>query len=111
MFNFIIEVIIWILCIYGLLNIIKDLIDLKSYNKIRNKVKLILTVKNGEEGIENYIRQLNFSNNFFNNLVVIDLDSKDDTFNIVKRLSNTGLNIKLLKREEGIEYVKKTLAK
>lgn len=107
MLNFIVEVIIWILCIYGLLSVIKDIIDESSYTRVKNNTKLILTVKDVEEGIENYIRQLNFSKNFYNNLVVIDLDSKDETFNIVQKLSEEGLNIKVLGRKDGIEYLEK----
>ncbi len=61
-------------------------------------------------GIEDYIRQLNFSKNFFNNLVVIDLDSQDKTQDIIQRLTNEGINIKLLEREEGVEYLENTIA-
>lgn len=61
-------------------------------------------------GIEDYIRHLNFSKNFFKNLVVIDLDSKDRTLEIIKKLTQEGMNIKLLEREEGIEYLEKTIA-
>lgn len=110
MLNFIVEVVIWCLCIYGFLSLIKDIVEDKSYKKVKNNVKLVLTVKDAEEGIENYIRQLNFSKNFFNNLVVIDLDSKDNTMEIVQKLLEEGINIKLLKRDEGIEYLEKTIA-
>lgn len=110
MLNFIVEVVIWCLCIYGFLSLIKDIIEEKSYTKIKNNIKLILTVKDAEDGIENYIRQLNFSKNFFNNLVVIDLDSNDKTNEIVQKLKEEGINIKLLKRQEGIEYLEKTIA-
>ncbi len=110
MLNFIVEVIIWVLCIYGLLSIIKDVMEEHSYKRIKHNVKLILTVKDVEDGIEDYIRQLNFSKNFFKNLVVIDLDSKDKTLDIIKKLTDEGMNIKLLEREEGIEYIEKTIA-
>ena len=110
MLSFIVEVVIWVLCIYGLLSIIKDTMDEMSYKKVKNNTKMILTVKDVEEGIENYIRKLNFSKNFYNNLVVIDLDSKDETFNIVQKLSEEGLNIKVLDRKNGIEYLEKNIA-
>jgi len=63
-----------------------------------------------EIGIENYIRRLCFSGNFYNNLVVIDLDSEDDTREIVGKLEEEGMNIKLLKKEEGTEYFDKMIA-
>ena len=110
MLGFIVEVVAWILCIYGLLSIINDIIDEVSYKKIKNNTKLILTVKDAEEGIENYIRQLNFSKNFYNNLVVIDLDSDDDTICILKELEKENINMKVLNKIEGEEYLKKEIA-
>lgn len=110
MLNFIVEVVIWVLCVYGLLSIIKDILEEHSYKRIKHNVKLILTVKDVEDGIEDYIRQLNFSKNFFKNLVVIDLDSKDKTLDIVRKLTDEGTNIKLLERKDGIEYLEKTIA-
>ena len=56
MLNFIVEVVIWCLCIYGFLSLIKDIVEEKSYKKVKSNVKLILTVKDAEDGIENYIR-------------------------------------------------------
>ena len=110
MLNFIVEVVIWVLCVYGLLSIIKDILEEHSYKRIKHNVKLILTVKDVEDGIEDYIRQLNFSKNFFKNLVVIDLDSKDKTLDIVRKLTDEGMNIKLLERKDGIEYLEKTIS-
>lgn len=46
MLNFIVETIIWILCIYGVLSIIKDWVEENSYKKVKNNTELILTVKN-----------------------------------------------------------------
>ena len=110
MLNFIVEGVIWVLCVYGLLRIIKVILVEHSYKRIKHNVKLILTVKDVEDGIEDYIRQLNFSKNFFKNLVVIDLDSKDKTLDIVRKLTDEGMNIKLLERKDGIEYLEKTIA-
>ena len=92
------------------ISIIKDILEEHSYKRIKHNVKLILTVKDVEDGIEDYIRQLNFSKNFFKNLVVIDLDSKDKTLDIVRKLTDEGMNIKLLERKDGIEYLEKTIA-
>jgi hypothetical protein len=110
MLNFIIEVVIWCFCIYGILNLIKDIIDEKSYKNVKSNTKLILTVKDAENGIENYIRDLNFSKNFYNNLVVIDLGSNDKTTEIIQKLIDEGMNIRLLNAKDGIEYLENTIA-
>ena len=78
-----------------------------TYRKLEENVKLIMTVKDVENGIENYIRELNFGNNFYNNLVVIDLGSQDDTLCILKELEEENLNLKILDKEEGKEYLSK----
>lgn len=109
MLNLIVEVLFWCLGIYGLLSLIKDIMEEYTYKKIQQNVKLVLAVKNVGEGIENYIRELKFGKNFFNNLVVIDLDSKDDTVEILNELEKDCINLRTLSRVEGIDYMNKML--
>ena len=68
---------------------------------------LIITVKDVEDGIENYIRELSFGRNFYNNLIVIDMDSKDDTWCILKELEKENINMKILSKDEGKDYLTK----
>ena len=68
-----------------------------------------MTVKNVENGIENYIRELKFSKNFYNNLVVIDLESTDDTLEILRELEKENINMKILTKSEGKEYLNKQI--
>jgi len=105
MFKFIIEIILCTFFLYGVLSLLKDVLNTSTYNKISNRVKLILTVKNVEDGIENYIRELNLGKNFYNNLVVIDLDSEDRTREILEELQKDCMNIKILSKKEGKEYL------
>ena len=86
MFDFVIKVIFWIFCIYGLLSVIHDFINYNTYKKVNENIKLILFVKNVEDGIEQYIKELAFGGNFFNNLIVIDENSNDDTYAILHNL-------------------------
>ena len=110
MFRFVLEILLWSLCIYGILSLVKDIFEANTYNKISQNVKLILAVKDVEEGIENYIRELNFGKNFYNNLAVIDLDSKDRTKEILEELQKDCINIKVLEKDEGKEYVEKLIS-
>lgn len=100
---------IWCFAIYGILVMLQDITRRTTYRKIEENVKLIMTVKDVEDGIENYIRELNFGNNFYNNLVVIDLDSQDDTLCILKELEKENLNLKILNKNEGKEYLEKQI--
>ena len=106
---FMLEILFWSLCIYGMLSLTKDIIDANTYNKISHNIKLIITVKDVEDGIENYIRELNFGKNFYNNLAVIDLDSKDRTKDILQELQKDCLNIKILSKDEGKKYVEEAI--
>lgn len=107
MFEIIIYGLIWCFAVYGILVMLQEITRKSTYRKIEENVKLIMTVKDVENGIENYIRELNFGNNFYNNLVVIDLGSQDDTLCILKELEEENLNLKILDKEEGKEYLSK----
>lgn len=103
--EFIVYLLVWIFCIYGILSLIQDNIRIKSYKAIQEKIKIILTVKDVEDGIESYIRELSFGKNFFNNLVVIDMESRDDTIKILKELEDEDINLKILEKKEGKNYL------
>lgn len=109
MLNFIVETVFWCFCVYGILSLIKDIIEEHTYKKIQKNVKIILTVKDVEAGIENYIRELKFGKNFFNNLVVIDLDSVDKTVEVLNEIEKECINMKTLTRKEGIDYINEIL--
>ena len=97
--------IIWCFAVYGILVMIQEIIRNNTYHKIKENIKLIMTVRNVEEGIENYVRELSFGRNFYNNLVIIDLDSEDDTVCVLKELEKENINMKILNKEEGKKYL------
>ena len=109
MFEAIVYGIIWCFAIYGILVMIQDITRNYTYQKVEKNVKLIMTVKNVENGIENYIRELKFCKNFYNNLVVIDLESTDDTLEILRELEKENINMKILTKSEGKEYLNKQI--
>lgn len=110
MFEAVVYGIIWCFAIYGILVMIQDITRSFTYQKVEENVKLIMTVKNVEDGIENYIRELKFSKNFYNNLVVIDLGSTDDTLDILRELERENINMKILTQTEGKEYLNKQIS-
>lgn len=110
MLEIIIYGLIWCFAVYGILVMIQEFSRSSTYKKIEQNVKLIMTVKDVEDGIENYVRELSFGRNFYNNLVVIDLDSKDDTLCILKELEKENMNLKILNSAEGREYLYKQIS-
>ncbi len=105
MLELIVYGLIWCFAIYGILVMIQEITRKSTYKRIEENIKLIMTVKDVEDGIENYIRELNMGNNFYNNLVIIDLGSKDDTLCILKELEKENINLKILDKNEGKEYL------
>lgn len=102
--------IIWCFAIYGFLVMIQEITRNTTYKKIEENIKLIMTVKNVEDGIENYIREISLGRNFYNNLVIIDLDSDDDTLKILKELEKENINMKVLSKIEGKSYLEKQIS-
>lgn len=100
---------IWCFAIYGILVMIQEITRKSTYRKIEENVKLIMTVKDAEDGIENYIRELSMGRNFYNNLVIIDLNSTDDTLSILKELEKENMNLKILTEQEGKNYLEKQI--
>lgn len=96
---------IWCFSIYGILVMIQEITRKSTYRKIEENVKLIMTVKNAEEGIENYVREISMGRNFYNNLVVIDLNSTDETLSILRELEKENINLKILDEKEGKKYL------
>lgn len=96
---------IWCFAIYGILVMIQEISRKSTYRKIEENVKLIMTVKDAEDGIENYVRELSMGKNFYNNLVIIDLNSNDDTLSILRELEKENMNLKILTESEGKTYL------
>jgi hypothetical protein len=105
MLDFVFSTIMWCFFIYGVICLIESVFQNYTYNKIKKNVKLVLTVKNVEKGIENYVKELKFGNNYYNNLVVIDLGSTDNTVEILKYLEKETINLKILNKNEGKKYL------
>ena len=100
-----ISIIIWTLALYGLFEIIKNIIYICTYTHLNSKgIYFIITVKNQEESIECFLRNLLFriiyGKEEIKNILVVDLNSKDNTKKIVEKLSNEYEKIKLLTWKE-----------
>ena len=90
--EFILNTIFWTLALYGLYEIIKNIIYINTYTKFKSKgIYLIIGVKNQEEVIEGFLRSLLFKILYgkeedFKNIIVADLESTDKTKTIAKKL-------------------------
>ena len=102
MWEFICNTIIWTLALYGLFEIIKEVINICTYTKLKSDgIYLIIAVKNQENKIEGFLRSVLFRTIYGNeesikNIIVTDLDSTDDTSKILEKFSKENSNIKVI---------------
>lgn len=93
MLEFITNTIFWTLAIYGLFEIIKNIIYISTYTKFKSDgIYVIIAVKNQEEKIEGFLRSILFKilygrEEYLKNIIVADLNSNDNTKDIVRKLS------------------------
>ena len=101
----VISIIIWTLALYGLFEIIKNIIYICTYTNLNTKgTYLMVAVKNQEESIEYYLRNLLFriiyGKEEVKNILVVDLNSKDNTKKIVEKLEKEYEQINLINWKE-----------
>ena len=93
MLEFVLNTIFWTLAIYGLFEIIKNIIYINKYTKFKSEgIYVIIAVKNQEEKIEGFLRSILFKilygrEEYLKNIIVADLNSGDNTKEIAKKLS------------------------
>ena len=101
----IISILIWTLALYGLFEIVKNIIYICTYTKLNSKgIYLIIATKNQEENIECFLRNLLFriiyGKEEIDNVFLVDLNSKDNTKSILEKLSNEYEQVKILNLKE-----------
>lgn len=106
MLSYILNCILWICALYGIIEIIKTIFYIRTCNRIKTDgIHIIVAVKNEETKIEGFLRNLNFrilygKNDCIENIIVLDLNSVDNTKHILQKLAVDYPNIKLLNWNE-----------
>ena len=106
MSTFIVNAIIWTLAIYGLLEIIKNIIFTYTYTNLKaDGIYMIIAVKNQENKIEVFLRSILFrilygKDEYIRNVIVTDLNSKDNTKEILDKLSKDYKYIEVVEWKE-----------
>lgn len=101
----ILSILIWTLAFYGLFEIIKNCIYLYTCTKMNSKgTYVIIAVKNQEDTIEyflrNFIFRIIYGKEEIGNIIVVDLNSKDNTKKIVEKLAKEYEQICLLQLKD-----------
>ena len=91
--NFIINSILWIFALYGLFELIRQIIYMIKYTNMKaDGIYIIIAVKNQEEKIEGFLRSVLFKILYgkeeeVKDIIVTDLNSTDRTKEILNKLS------------------------
>ena len=109
--DFILNTILWTLALYGLFEIIKTIINIYTYTNLKSDgIYVIIAVKNQEDKIEGFMRSFIFrliygKEEYIKNIIVTDLDSKDETINILNKLEKDYECIKVTNWRECKEVI------
>ena len=104
---FILQVIGYVIFVYGLLSLVQDIGEEITYQKIHHHMKIIILAKEVEEHVEQFVLELyNMrKRNPFQPMIVVDLEKEDHVAEIQKRLQTNELNVEILNQKEGKEYI------
>ena len=111
MLNFILNGILWTLALYGLFEIIKNIIYICTYTNLKSDgIYIIIAAKNQENKIEGFLRTILFrimygKEDCVKDVIVTDLDSTDDTMKILNKLSKDYDEIKVVNWKECKEVI------
>lgn len=93
MLEYILNGILWVLALYGLFEIIKTIIYTYTYTNLKaDGIYVIVAAKNQEKRIEGFLRSLLFriiygKEESVKDIIVVDLNSTDETKKIMEKLS------------------------
>ncbi len=93
MWDFIINSMLWTFALYGLFELIKQIIYICTYTNMKaDGIYIIIAVKNQEERIEGFLRSSLFKllygkEEYIKDIIVADLDSTDKTKEILNKMS------------------------
>ena len=111
MLNFIINTCIWTLALYGLFEIIKNIIYMYTYtNYKQDGIYVIIATKNQENKIEGFLRSCLFKifygkEDYIKDIIITDLGSKDKTIEIEEKIVQDIQGVKVLKWKECKELI------
>lgn len=109
--EFILNSILWTLALYGAFEIIKSIINIYTYTNLKSDgIYVIVAVKNQENKIEGFLRNFLFriiygKEENINDIIIADLDSTDETVQILKRLSTEYEGLKVTNWRECKEII------
>ncbi len=109
--EFLLNAILWTLALYGAFEIIKTIINIYTYTNLKSDgIYVIIAVKNQENKIEGFLRNFLFriiygKEESIKDIIIADLDSTDETVEILNKLANDYEGLKVTNWRECKEVI------
>ena len=109
--NFIINSVLWTFALYGLFELIKQIIYMCTYTNLKEDgIYVIIAAKNQEEKIEGFLRSIMFKILYgkeeeIKDIIVTDLSSKDKTKEIIEKMAKDYEYLKVSNWKEGKDII------
>ena len=105
--NFLLQVIGWVIFIYGFFSLVQDIILEATCKKLNHNMKIIVLATDLENNLENFSRELADikRKNGYKNITLIDMEKTDNIHNVINKLEEEEIDMKVLSRTEGEEYI------
>ena len=93
--------VLWVLALYGLFEIVKTIINTYTYTNLKpDGIYVIVAAKNKEKKIEGFLRSILFrliygKEENVKDVIIVDLNSTDETKEILEKLGDDYDNIKV----------------
>ena len=92
-----VEIIIWVLAIYGAMKIVEDFLEMFEVKKIlKGEINVVIKVFNKQENIEEIVEKILKETEDIN-VRVEDAGSTDKTFSILKKMEDQYSNLQVLR--------------
>lgn len=109
--EFILNAILWTLALYGAFEIVKTIINIYTYTNLKSDgIYVIVAVKNQENKIEGFLRNFLFriiygKEESIKDIIIADLDSTDETVDILNKLARDYEGLKVTNWRECKEVI------
>ena len=104
---FILQVIGYVIFVYGLLSLIQDIIEEFTYKRVSHHMKIIVFVEALEKNLEQFMIELTHMKkiNPYKQLIVVDLDENDNIKKLQEKFWENEVNVEILNKSDGKELL------
>ena len=110
---FVLEVIFWIIFIYGFFSLAQDILNEITYKKINHNMKIVILTKVLENNLESFINEFDILKKYTinKNVTLINLTESDDFNYISRELEKEKINWRFFDIIEGKKIIEKYMEK